>query len=79
MSRLSRQCLILNISQSYGSPRAVTGIVLLFTFFLQLVKPVRLTVASECAIPNAKNASGYCKHAKLGNNFPFSIPKIPLK
>jgi hypothetical protein len=32
MSRLSRQCEILNISQSYRPPRPVTGIALLFTF-----------------------------------------------
>jgi hypothetical protein len=33
MSRLSRQCGILNISQPYRSRRPVTGIALLFTFF----------------------------------------------
>jgi hypothetical protein len=35
MSRLSRQCAILNISQPYRPPRPVTGITLLY---LRLVK-----------------------------------------
>jgi hypothetical protein len=33
VSRLSRQCGILNISQPYRLPRSVTGIALLFTFY----------------------------------------------
>jgi hypothetical protein len=33
VSRLSRQCGILNISQPYRPPRPVTGITLLFFFF----------------------------------------------
>jgi hypothetical protein len=40
VSRLSRQCGILNISQPYRSPRPVTGIALLFSFYLG---------AEECA------------------------------
>jgi hypothetical protein len=38
MSRLPRQCGILNISQPYRPPRPVTGIVLLFFFFLLLLR-----------------------------------------
>jgi hypothetical protein len=33
VSRLSRQCGIINISQPYRPPRAVTGIALLFFYF----------------------------------------------
>jgi hypothetical protein len=38
ISRLSRQCGIVNISQSYGPPQPVMGIALLFFFFIILVQ-----------------------------------------
>jgi hypothetical protein len=50
MSRLSRQCGILNISQPYKPPRPVTGIVLFYLFFsLSGAKP-KIFVYKECLV-----------------------------
>jgi hypothetical protein len=47
MSRLSRQCGILNISQLYRSPRPVTGIALLF-LLLRVMWDPSLCLAKTC-------------------------------
>jgi hypothetical protein len=47
VSRLSRHCGILNISQPYSSPRLVTGIALLFYMQMMFVPLVRTEVSEE--------------------------------
>jgi hypothetical protein len=50
VSRLSRQCEILNISQPYRPPRPITGIALLFFFLLLSLHPDLLRLALNIAL-----------------------------
>jgi hypothetical protein len=50
VSRLSRQCGILNISQPYRPPRPVTGIALLLIFFYEECHFVSYKCTEECRL-----------------------------
>jgi hypothetical protein len=52
VSRLSGQCGILNISQSYGTPRAVTGIAILFSISMMFVPNRKHVCASTVCYRN---------------------------
>jgi hypothetical protein len=47
VSRLSRQCEVLNISQPYRPARTVTGIPLLVTYFIGIALPINFTPWGE--------------------------------
>jgi hypothetical protein len=83
VSRLSRQCAILNISQPYRPPRPVTGIALLFTVgssqaAMDCVHCASNSLISPAVFLQARNMLAHQCPTVQGNTWRLAMSTLPV-